>query len=146
PGRGSEFVVRLPAVLTETATAGADAGSREAGPALVPPRRVLVVDDNVDAADSLGLLLKLAGHLVRVAHDGPTALVVAQAFHPQVVLLDIGMPDMDGYEVARQLRKQPELQPALLVALTGWGQDTDRRRSIEAGFDIHLVKPVEPKT
>jgi CheY-like chemotaxis protein len=105
---------------------------------------VLVVDDNVGAADSIALLLKMRGHEVRVTYDGPTALLIAQAFHPQVVLLDLGMPGMDGYEVARRLREQPGLQPAMLVALTGWGQDEDKRRSKEAGFDHHLVKPTEP--
>ena len=103
-----------------------------------------MVDDNVGAADSIAVLLKLDGHEVRVAYDGPTALLIAQAFRPQVVLLDIGMPGMDGYEVARRLREQPGLQPALLVALTGWGQGEDKQRSKEAGFDYHFVKPTEP--
>lgn len=142
-GRGSEFVVRLPAAPDPAFSAsviGPGADLQHAAPA----RRVLVVDDNVDAADSLAMLLKLGGHEVRVAYDGPTALLVAQAFHPQIALLDIGMPTMDGYEVARRLREQPEPRPELIVAMTGWGQDTDRRRSSDAGFDHHLVKPVEP--
>jgi CheY-like chemotaxis protein len=143
-GQGSEFVVRLPAAPQEPAAEQEGDGTAQADPPPVPARRVLVVDDNVDAADSLALLLKLTGQEVRVAHDGPTALLVAEAFRPQVVLLDIGMPGMDGYEVARRLRGQPEGRSALVVALTGWGQDHDRRRSAEAGFDHHLVKPVEP--
>src|SRR5215470_8946939 len=106
--------------------------------------RVLVVDDNVDAAVSLGMLLKLAGQDVRVAYDGPTALRQAVDFGPELILLDIGMPVMDGYEVCRQLRRQSGLEKTTVVALTGWGQDEDRRRSHEAGFDHHMVKPVEP--
>ncbi len=106
--------------------------------------RVLVVDDNVDAAVSLGMLLKLAGQEVRVAYDGPAALRQAVEFRPGLVLLDIGMPGMDGYEVCRRLRREVSLGPMTLVALTGWGQDEDRRRSHDAGFDHHIVKPVEP--
>ena len=106
--------------------------------------RVLVVDDNVDAAVSLGMLLKLAGQDVRVAYDGPTALRQAVDFGPELILLDLGMPVMDGYEVCRQLRRQSGLEKATVVALTGWGQDEDRRRSHAAGFDHHIVKPVEP--
>jgi CheY-like chemotaxis protein len=106
--------------------------------------RVLVVDDNVDAAVSLGMLLKLAGQEVRVAYDGPAALRQAVEFRPALVLLDIGMPGMDGYEVCRRLRRESGLDKTTLVALTGWGQDEDRRRSHNAGFDHHIVKPVEP--
>ena len=106
--------------------------------------RVLVVDDNVDAAVSLGMLLKLAGQEVRVAYDGPAAIRHATEFRPELVLLDIGMPGMDGYEVCRRLRQELALDKATVVALTGWGQDDDRRRSHEAGFDHHIVKPVEP--
>ena len=107
-------------------------------------RRVLVVDDNVDAAESLALLLRMAGHEVRVAHDGLAALAAAEADPPDLVFLDIGMPVMDGYEVARRLRRRPGLEDLLLVAMTGWSQEEDRRRSREAGFGHHLVKPVEP--
>ena len=105
--------------------------------------RVLLVDDNVDAAESLAMLLRLWGHEVAVAHDGPAALRAAEAQRPEVALLDIGLPGMDGYELARRLRSQPGLGRAVLVALTGWGQEEDRRRSQEAGFDHHLTKPVE---
>jgi two-component system CheB/CheR fusion protein len=143
-GRGSEFVVRLPAPIARN-------GERRP-PAKEPDRlnhaasrhRVLVVDDNVDAAVSLGMLLKLAGQEVRVAYDGPAALRQAVEFRPQLVLLDIGMPGMDGYEVCRRLRREAGLEGTTVVALTGWGQDEDRRRSQEAGFDHHIVKPVEP--
>ncbi|MBV9490972.1 MAG: response regulator [Verrucomicrobia bacterium] len=106
--------------------------------------RVLVVDDNVDAADTLAMLVELAGYEVRVAYDGPAALTVAEYFRPQVVLLDLHLPTLDGYEVARQLRGRPETRAAVLAAVTGWGQAEDLRRSKQAGFDRHFVKPVEP--
>jgi two-component system CheB/CheR fusion protein len=110
-----------------------------------PRRRVLVVDDNLDAANSLARLLKrLYGQDVRVAHDGPAALESAAEFRPEIVLLDIGMPGMDGYEVARRLRDEPEHAALKIVALTGWGQEADRLRSKAVGFDHHLVKPVDP--
>jgi CheY-like chemotaxis protein len=109
----------------------------------LPPRRILVVDDNVDAAESLAVLLRIQGHDVRTAIDGPAALHVAEAFRPEVVLLDIGLPKMDDYEVARRLREQAGMGNTLLVALTGYGQE-DRRRAEEAGFDAHLVKPADP--
>jgi CheY-like chemotaxis protein len=113
----------------------------EAAPAA--PRRILVADDNVDSANSLGMLLKIIGHDVRTARDGNEALTVAADFRPDVMLLDIGMPGMDGYELARRVREQPWGKSAMLIAVTGWGQDQDRQRSREAGFDQHLVKPVE---
>jgi CheY-like chemotaxis protein len=103
-----------------------------------------VVDDNRDAADSLALLLGLAGQDARAAYDGPSAVALARDFRPELAFLDIGMPGMDGYEVARRLRGEPRLWGVVLVALTGWGQEEDRRRAAEAGFDHHLVKPVEP--
>ena len=106
-------------------------------------RRVLVVDDNPDAADSLAVLLRLEGHEVRVACDGPAALAAAQADPAEVVILDLGMPGMDGFEVGRRLRALPRSKDVLLVALTGWAQEEDRRRCHEAGFDGHLPKPVE---
>jgi CheY-like chemotaxis protein len=103
-----------------------------------------VVDDNRDAAQSLGMLLKMLGHEVETVTDGPGALDAAALLNPQVVILDIGMPGMDGYEVARRLRLQPALHNIMIVALTGYGQEADRRKSADAGFDAHLVKPVEP--
>ncbi len=146
PGQGSEFVVRLPVLPDEAGNRFAtDRVDHLEARAALPRRRVLVVDDNLDAANSLARLLdRLYGQEVRVSYDGPSALEVASDYRPDVVLLDIGMPGMDGHEVARQLRSRPEFERTLLVALTGWGQDTDRRKSREAGFDRHLVKPVDP--
>ncbi len=109
------------------------------------PRRVLVVDDNQDAADSLALLLQLRGHDVRVATDGPAALAVAAEHRPDVVFLDLGLPGMDGHEVGRQLRQRPGLDRARVVAVTGSAGEDDRDRSRAAGFDAHLVKPVDPE-
>jgi CheY-like chemotaxis protein len=106
-------------------------------------RRVLVVDDNRDAADSLGILLRFSGVEVHVAHDGSAALEAMRAFSPEIVILDLGMPGMDGYDVARRIRQQLKYKDVVLIALTGWGQPEDRKRSNEAGFDHHLVKPVE---
>ena len=107
----------------------------------VPPRRVLLVDDNVDAAETLGMLLTALGATIAVAHSGRAALAALDTFDPDTVLLDIGMPEMDGYEVARTIRAQPRHADVLLIALTGWGQQDDQRRSRAAGFDHHLVKP-----
>jgi PAS domain S-box-containing protein len=144
-GTGSEFVVRLPLVSQESAEPEVqDKGEQQAQPS--PRRRVLVVDDNVDAANSLAMLLRLGGHEVQVAHGGPAALEMVKVYRPEIIFLDIGMPGMDGYEVARRLREQPSLEHAVLVALTGWGQEEDKRRSNEAGFNQHLVKPVAPAT
>jgi DNA-binding response OmpR family regulator len=105
---------------------------------------VLVADDNRDAADSLAMLLQIDGHDVRVAHGGSAALALAQAFRPEVALLDLGMPDLSGYEVAHALRREPWGKDIYLIALTGWGQEADRRRSRDAGFDCHLTKPADP--
>jgi CheY-like chemotaxis protein len=142
PGQGSEFTVRLPLGAENPEEAPAPAAERAGSNGR--PLRVLVVDDNVDAAASLALLLEAYGHAVQTAHDGRAALALAADFVPQVVLLDIGLPGLDGYAVARQLRRQPGLEGAMLVALTGYGQEEDRRRSREAGLDRHLVKPVDP--
>jgi CheY-like chemotaxis protein len=144
PGKGSEFVVRLPAPAEGRKRELLRQQPGDPPPALPSAaRRILVVDDNVDAAESLAVLLRLEGHEVRVAADGPSAVAAAQAGPPQMVVLDLGLPGMDGYEVARQLRALPETKDALLVALTGWAQEEDRRRCQEAGFDGHLAKPVE---
>jgi two-component system CheB/CheR fusion protein len=142
PGLGSEFTVRLPLAAPEERAPAAPAEREEERQASA--RRILVVEDNRDSAESLSMLLTLAGHEVRVAHDGSTAIAVARDYRPRVVLLDIGLPGMDGFEVARSLRREPELDGALLVAMTGYGQAEDRQRSKEAGFDRHLTKPVEP--
>jgi CheY-like chemotaxis protein len=106
------------------------------------PRRILVVDDNRDAADSLQMLLQLIGHDVRVAYDGVQALDAFTAYRPGIVFLDIGLPKMNGYEVARTIRDQHPGREEMLVALTGWGQEEDQQRAAEAGFDHHIVKPV----
>jgi CheY-like chemotaxis protein len=108
-----------------------------------PGRRILVADDNVDAADSLAMILTALGHEVHVAYDGAAALDAANTLHPEVVLLDIGMPTMNGYDVASRIREQPWAGQACLIALTGWGQDDDKDRARSAGFDHHLVKPLE---
>jgi PAS domain S-box-containing protein len=140
-GQGSEFVVRLPLALTPAPQSPAVA--EETGEPPSRPLRVLVVDDNVDAAETLGMLLQESGHDVRTAFDGPTALEVALEYRPEVVLLDIGLPGLDGFEVAKRLRQQPALGSVVLVAMTGYGQDSDRQRSLDAGFDHHLSKPAD---
>jgi signal transduction histidine kinase/CheY-like chemotaxis protein len=138
-GQGSEFLVRLP--LATRQPGSATAGS--AASAVPVRRRILVADDNRDAADSLSMLLELAGHEVRVAYLGRDAINLAREFQPDTALLDIGMPDLTGYEVARDLRDEPWGGQLQLIALTGWGQEEDRRLAMEAGFDHHLVKPVD---
>jgi CheY-like chemotaxis protein len=138
-GCGSRFVIQLP--LLEAATqqaARASAGSRSS-----PTRRVLIAEDNVDAAEMMRVMLGLYGHEVRVAADGAEAVAVARTFRPHIAFIDIGMPRLDGYEVADRIRRM-DGPPIVLVALTGWGQDEDKRRSREAGFDHHLTKPPEP--
>ena len=141
PDEGSEFVVRLPLYIQPPQ----EPPPRSDGPraAALSGCRILVVDDNKDSADSLGMLLRLKGNDIRTAHDGLEAVEVAETFHPELVLLDIGLPKLNGYEVARRIRQQPWGRDMILVALTGWGQDEDRRRSQEAGFNFHIVKPVE---
>jgi CheY-like chemotaxis protein len=144
-GHGSIFTVRLQ--LAASVQADAQAGAaRSVGVAGAErrARRILVVDDNADAANSLAMVLELLGHAVRTDYDGPAALQAIESFGPEIVLLDIGMPDMDGYEVARQIRAMPLGKSVQLLALTGWGQEEDKRRALEAGFDEHLTKPVEP--
>ena len=139
--QGSEFIVRLPlAILSPPETAPSRAKS---GPTALRRCRILVVDDNKDSADSLALLLRAKGNDIRTAHDGLEAVEVAEIFHPELVLLDIGLPKLNGYDVARRIRKQLWGQDATLVAVTGWGRDQDRRLSQEAGFNFHIVKPVD---
>jgi signal transduction histidine kinase/DNA-binding response OmpR family regulator len=141
--RGSEFVIRLPVLVHAPAPAAAGNGVPAAS-AGAAPRRILIVDDHPDVSRSLARLLRLGGHEVKATQDGPAALRELAGYRPQVVLLDIGLPGMDGYEVARAIRTQPGTESIVLVALTGYGQDEDRRRAREAGFDHHLVKPVDP--
>jgi CheY-like chemotaxis protein len=140
-GHGSEFVVRLPLVATAP-PAATNAGKKPEYTPRGPCRRVLVIDDNRDSAEMMAALLRVTGHDVRIAYDGPTALDLARVQPPDIVLCDISMPGMSGLKVARHLREDPGLENALLVALTGYGQEEDRRRSQEAGFNEHLVKPV----
>jgi CheY-like chemotaxis protein/anti-sigma regulatory factor (Ser/Thr protein kinase) len=140
-GCGSEFVVRLPLLVRRVQPNLRGPERRPAG--VLPPRRVLVVDDNRDAAQSLAMLLSLLGAEVHVAFNGPEALDALAGYKPDVVLLDIGMPGMDGHEVARRIRQHPEYRDVTLIALTGWGQEEDRRRSRSAGFDHHLIKPAD---
>jgi len=141
-GHGTEFSVRLPVIDTH-ACASSDAQARSIG--ALPRLRVLVADDNVDAADSIAMLLGQLGCEVKTAYRGETALREAERFEPELVLLDIGMPDLNGLEVCRRIRRMHCGSKAFLVALTGWGQEEDRRRSESAGFDRHLVKPVDPE-
>jgi CheY-like chemotaxis protein len=138
-GRGSEFVVTLPLAAAAASRADGPRAPRPMG--LSGESDVLVVDDNRDAADSLGTLLTFCGARVRVVHDGRSALDAVEAAKPSVVLLDIGMPGMDGLEVAQRIRGDRRFDDVTLVALSGWGQEEDRRRSKAAGFDHHLVKP-----
>jgi CheY-like chemotaxis protein/two-component sensor histidine kinase len=155
-GQGSEFIVRLPLadlpaelpadIPAEGARDGAAAEAPAAGPAERPVRRVLVTDDNVDAATSLAMMLELMGNEVRIAHDGLEAVTAAEELRPDVILLDIGMPRLNGYDACKRIREQPWGPGIYIVALTGWGQEEDKRRSREAGFDHHLVKPVDPVT
>jgi CheY-like chemotaxis protein len=150
--QGSEFIVRLPVMtpapmLTESPSTPAanDQGAASAPAKALKPLRVLVVDDIADVAKMSAMFLRAHGYNTRMAHSGQAALEVALDFQPHVVLLDIGLPEMDGCEVARRFRRHPQLIDIGLMAVTGYGQDSDRQRTEEAGFDFHLVKPVEPK-
>ncbi|WP_235217127.1 ATP-binding response regulator [Archangium violaceum] len=144
-GRGSEFTVRLPLLPAgEALTVAASVQEEPAPPERdTVPGRVLVVDDNRDAADILSESLELLGCETQVAYDGPSALRMAETFRPEVALLDIGLPVMDGYELARLLRERHASRGIRLVAVTGYGQASDRQQSKEAGFDAHLVKPLD---
>ena len=146
PGRGSRFTVRLPALPASIASAAPEATASTVPVPLIRSRRILIVDDNADHADSLGMLLAIDGHDVHCAYDGPEALSAAERLRPEVVLLDLGLPIVDGFEACRRIREQPWGKPMLLVAITGWGQDIDRQKSTEAGFDHHLVKPIDART
>jgi PAS domain S-box-containing protein len=141
-GMGSEFVVRLPIATNDETRVAAPRGPEQ--PARVRPCRILVIDDLADSADSLAILLRAMGHDAHVAYDGEEGIAAAQKLAPEVIVLDIGMPKMNGYETCRYIRKQPWGQDIHLVALTGWGQTNDRIRTEDAGFDCHLVKPVDP--
>lgn len=143
PSRGSEFVVRLPVAAAPVAQEPLRP-SESGEPAPVTKRRILIIDDNRDSADSLAKLLEMSGHQVSTGYDGEQAVTGAEALRPDVVLLDLGMPKVDGYEACRRIREQPWGQGVFLIALTGWGQEEDRRRTEEAGFNFHMVKPLDP--
>ena len=143
PGKGSEFIVRLPVVSEGSAVHATDIDDAPA--ATKSLLRILIVDDNRDAADSLSEMLKLMGNDTRTAYDGQQGVDLAGEYRPDVILLDIGLPRLNGYEACRLIREQPKGNGVVLIALTGWGQDEDRRRSHEAGFDHHMVKPVDPQ-
>jgi len=145
-GRGSEFTLRLPLFVDETAKLEGEAVAPAAESLAQVRRNILIADDNQDALESLALMLRLEGHEVTCASDGEQALTLAGERRPEIVVLDVGMPKLDGCEVARRIRAESWGRDAVLVALTGWGQEVDRRRSREAGFDMHLVKPVDPAT
>ena len=143
-GKGSRFTVRLPgaSLAASVAVAGGEARNGKAG----PNKRILLADDNRDAAESLAIILRLEGHDVELAYDGHAALAAYAKLKPDVALLDIGMPNANGYDVARQIRAAPDGRDVLLIAITGWAQDSDKAQSRAAGFDHHLTKPIEPET
>jgi CheY-like chemotaxis protein len=141
-GLGSEFLVRLPVAPVPGQGRQRDGEDRRSGEGV--RRRILVVDDNKDAARSLAMMLRLMGNEVRVEHDGLAGVAAAAEFRPEAILLDIGMPKLNGYDACRRIREEPWGRDAVIVALTGWSQDEDKRRAQEAGFNGHLVKPVDP--
>jgi len=138
--QGSEFVVQLPIVEKPAVVSSTDT---DVAPESSSQRRILIVDDNLDSADSLAMLLEITGNQTYLAHDGVEAMESVEKYRPEVVLLDIGLPKLDGHEVCRRIRQQPWGRDIVIIALTGWGQDDDRRKSEEAGFNGHLVKPVD---
>jgi PAS domain S-box-containing protein len=142
PGLGSEFVVRLPVAVEACRPEGR---GLETGDVARSSLRVLIVDDNRDSADSLSIMLKMMGNTTRTAYDGQEAVSVAGEFRPDVILLDLGLPRMSGYEACRRIREQPGGEAVVMVAQTGWGQEEDRQRTHDAGFDHHMVKPVDPQ-
>ena len=141
PGHGSEFIVRLPRRDSRIKAAVELAPVESERSA---SRRVLIADDNQDAAETLAMLLQIEGHQVHVVHDGRAAVSAFADFNPDVALLDIGMPELSGYEVAKRVREDPRKQKVTLIALTGWGQDRDKAQALAAGFNHHFTKPVEP--
>jgi CheY-like chemotaxis protein len=143
PSHGSEFVVRLPALAEERTPLAEDVAAQVVGSRRM---RVLVVDDQPDMAECVALLVEALGHQARAVYDGATAIAVSRSEAPDVMFVDIGMPGINGYDVARQIRRRPDLSHVRLVALTGYGRDEDRSRALEAGFDLHLTKPVADST
>jgi len=143
PGKGSEFIVRLPVVVEASVPQASGVEDEPAAPK--SSLRILIVDDNRDGADSLAMMLRIMGNYTRTAYDGQEGADLAGEFLPDVMLLDIGLPKLNGYEVCSYIREQSWGKSVVLIAVTGWGQDDDRRRSHEAGFDSHMVKPVDPQ-
>jgi CheY-like chemotaxis protein len=143
-GKGSAFTVTLPAAVVPRQAEIPSGAAAPAGMTAMACKRILVADDNADSATTLSIMLEMLGNEVRVAHDGEQAVRAAREFRPDAILLDIGMPKLNGYDACAQLRELPETASAVMVALTGWGQDEDKARSRAAGFDHHIVKPVEP--
>jgi CheY-like chemotaxis protein len=144
PGRGSEFVVRLPIILEKQLQEAKPQGHDD-GSLCVAKCRILIVDDLKDSADSLAMLLRMSSHEVHTAYDGEEAVVAAEKFRPEVILLDIGMPKLNGYDACRRIREEPWGKDIFLIAVTGWGQEDDRRSTEEAGFNGHMVKPVNSR-
>jgi signal transduction histidine kinase/ActR/RegA family two-component response regulator len=144
PGRGSEFIVHLPVAVAASEVSQVEVSAD--GPATDAGLKILVVDDSLDAADTCATVLELSGHEVQTAYSGRRALELARTFRPHALLLDIGLPDVNGYELARTIRAAPWAEGMVLIAVTGWGQDEDRRRALEAGFDHHLTKPIAAET
>jgi CheY-like chemotaxis protein len=141
--KGSQFIVRLPVVVEASVPQVASEGKEEGD--VKTSLRILIVDDNRDSADSLAMMLKMTGNDTRRVYDGEAAVAAAGEFRPDVILLDIGLPKLNGYEACRRIRQQSSKE-LVIIALTGWGQDEDRQRTHEAGFDYHMVKPVDPAT
>jgi len=143
-GHGSEFTIRLPRALVVAQTSESKAPERTEHEVSGARGKILVADDNRDAADTMAMLLEISGFEVLVAHTGAQALDKARESNPDAVILDIGMPDMTGYEVARRIRAEPWGKDVFLLAITGWGQEEDKVRAMAAGFDQHMTKPVDP--
>jgi CheY-like chemotaxis protein len=142
-GKGSDFLVRLTALAEPAAESEQDSAEDSSAPVTTGSKRVLIVDDNEDSAESMAILLRLQGHEVHLAFDGQSALEEARAFRPELMFLDLDLPKIDGYEVARRLRPEPAMKGVKLVAMTGYSQKEDRQRALEAGFNVHLVKPLD---
>ncbi len=142
-GQGSEFIVRLP--LAAAAAQPTTSQIKRAALAAAKPCRILVIEDNLDQAQTLAALLALWGYEVTTANEGTAGIEIAATFKPDVVLVDLGLPGISGYEVARRLRKHPQLKDVRIIAQTGWGDSNDRRRTREAGFDHHMLKPLDPE-
>jgi CheY-like chemotaxis protein len=143
PGTGSEFLVRLPVASSDAMANGASGRDAPGTKPAVTGQRILVIDDNRDAAETLASLLQLTGNLTFMAHDGLEAISAALSFKPDIVLLDIGLPKLNGYQVAQRIRAEPWGKEMSLIAVTGWGQEEDRRKAMDAGFNAHVVKPVD---